>query len=135
MRREQGVRGRREEQKMRRSKYKTTDGVINVSVRIPRFKEPKNAAENELVQIIKAQGIQCNRQGWPDYYMVTRSGRFICIEVKKNDDQLLKNHQHFVMSQLHTHGICCYRWSPDVQFTQVFSHKPSERVPIEWVFA
>lgn len=71
-----------------------------------------NFAENQLVQLLKKDGWDVSKRGWPDFLCV-RGNEIACVEVKKNANQRLKKSQIKTMNILKSYGIPCYRYDPD----------------------
>lgn len=95
----------------------------------PRVRRPPvSYAGREFFKHCGSFGTVPIKRGWPDYHIVTRSGRFICVEVKSSDYQGLKFDQNAVLLQFAKHGIDSYVWTPKGGFFRIHpdGHTTSE---------
>ena len=85
-------------------------------------RRPKNKAEGECFDVLRADGWNVTKRGYPDFFCwkETPEGEmFAFIEVKPKRSNRLKTMQLKVMKFLSSKGIECYRWSPDYGFTRI----------------
>lgn len=78
-------------------------------------KPPKNKAESELFDLMKKEGWELTKKGWPDFACF-RADEFILVEVKPKRSHALKQWQRRLMLELSKRDVLCYRWSPDGGF-------------------
>ncbi len=55
------------------------------------------------------------RKGWPDF-LLYKNGRIAFVEVKKESDKELADHQRLMLSILTEHGLPCWVWTPKAGF-------------------
>lgn len=103
-------------------RFKTISRVVGFDVsRLCRGDRlPKNEAEAKLYDIMKVDGWELTKRGWPDFACF-KDGEMILVEVKPKRSHRLKFWQHRVLQELAKKGVCCYRWDPDEGFTLVQS--------------
>lgn len=84
-----------------------------------RHRRPKNQAEAEFYDFIKARGWEFTRRGAPDFFCF-KDGQILLVEIKPKKDGYLRPEQLQVMHYLAQYGVPCYFWSPDTkEFQQV----------------
>ena len=81
---------------------------------------PKNEAEGELYDKMKAAGWACTKRGWPDFFCINEQGDVCIVEVKPRASDRLKREQSIIMKALRQKGINVLRWSPDGGFSRDF---------------
>jgi hypothetical protein len=82
----------------------------------------KNKAELEFIELMGKEGWELSKRGMPDFACY-KGRKLILVEVKKLRSVHLKREQYRLMQALAKRGITCYRWSPDIGFSQVLSNK------------
>ncbi len=81
------------------------------------------SAEEKLRALMKKDGWEVIHKGWPDFACV-RDGEMLFIEVKGYRGEMLKEHQHFILTNLAKLGLNCYKWTPDGGFEQILADMP-----------
>lgn len=69
-------------------------------------------SEFDFLASMNTEGWSSAKKGWPDF-LCWRGEELICVEVKRNKNDELKEHQKLVNSKLAAVGIKCYSWNPD----------------------
>ena len=77
---------------------------------------PRNRFEAELFQLMKSDGWELTKRGFPDFACF-RNGELILVEVKPKRSHRLKRAQYRLMLALAQQGVKCFRWAPDGGFT------------------
>lgn len=85
-------------------------------------KPPENKAERLFFNMMKKDGWDVTRKGWPDY-ICFKDGELAIVEIKPKSTHRLKGRQQQVMEILSTYGIRCYRWSPNSGFIRILKMK------------
>lgn len=85
---------------------------------IPRNLPPRNKSEAQLYTQLTGQGWDMTKQGWPDFACI-KDGRLLLVEVKPSRSRRLKGRQQQLMELFASHGIDCFKWSPDGNFERI----------------
>ena len=88
--------------------------------------KPLETAEKQLRNKLEAEGWKVIHKGWPDFACI-RDGEMIFVEVKNYRGEMLKEEQHYMLTNLAKLGLNCYKWTPDGEFEQI---TPSTPMPI-----
>lgn len=85
--------------------------------------KPLKTAEMELREKLEGEGWVVTHKGWPDFACV-RGGEMMFVEVKGYRGEMLKEQQHYILTNLARLGLDCYKWSPDCGFEQITPSTP-----------
>lgn len=85
--------------------------------------KPLKTAEMQLRQQLEAEGWTVLHKGWPDFACV-RGNDMMFIEVKNYRGEMLKQEQHYILTQLAKLGLNCAKWTPDGGFERITSSTP-----------
>ena len=85
--------------------------------------KPLKSAEEQLKILMEAEGWDVIHKGWPDFACI-RDGEMMFIEVKGYKGEMLKKHQHHLMTNLAKIGLNCYKWTPNGGFEQMLGDTP-----------
>ena len=80
-------------------------------------------AEEQLRELLEGQGWKVVHKGWPDFACI-RDGEMMFVEVKGYKGEMLKKHQHFILTNLAKLGLKCYKWTPAGGFEQILGTTP-----------
>lgn len=81
-------------------------------------KAPKNEAEARLYELMRSEGWEVTKRGWPDFACF-KDGKVILVEVKPKRSHRLKFWQHRLLTELVKKGVECYRWNPSEGFVPI----------------
>ena len=93
-------------------------------------RELKNPAENECYKLLRSQGWQVTKRGWPDF-IAYKKDQVIVVEVKKNSAHSLRQSQWRVFKQLGQAGIPCYKYTPERGMELAFCDEETARGAVE----
>ena len=85
--------------------------------------KPLKTAETQLREILEKDGWTITHKGWPDFACV-RNGEMMFVEVKKYKGEMLKTHQHYILTNLAKLGLDCYKWTPNGGFERITPATP-----------
>ncbi len=85
--------------------------------------KPLENAEEQLRDLAEKDGWEVIHKGWPDFACI-RDGEMMFVEVKGYKGEMLKKHQHHLMTNLAKIGLDCYKWTPNGGFEQILGDTP-----------
>ena len=80
--------------------------------------KPLKNAEEQLRDLSEKEGWEVIHKGWPDFACI-RDGEMMFVEVKGYKGEMLKKHQHYLMTNLAKVGLKCFKWTPNGGFEQI----------------
>lgn len=85
-----------------------------------REKRPKNIAEQSFFDMMKANGWNVTKRGWPDFFCFHhKTGRLSLVEIKSKRGHRLKREQFAIMQKLSECGVPCFKWTPNGGFVPI----------------
>ena len=72
-------------------------------------KRPKNLAQGECYDTLRAMGLTITKRGCPDFFCF-KGNEFMVVECKKSTVGGLTEDQTRVMRALVSHGVKCFIW-------------------------
>ncbi|HEY82226.1 MAG TPA: hypothetical protein G4O01_02935 [Dehalococcoidia bacterium] len=94
------------------------DGFQNRCSTLKSGRSYKNPAEAMLYNLLKAEGWEVTKAGYPDF-ICRRGDEVMLVEVKPDKNHRLKRRQSEAMKALAKQGVKCLRWSPDEGFRDI----------------
>ncbi len=85
-------------------------------------------AEERLKKLAEHDGWEVIHKGWPDFACI-RGDETMFVEVKKYKGEMLKKHQHYLMTHFAKLGLKCYKWTVDEGFEQILHDTPFKEKP------